>query len=183
MEPIVLSQFLRQAELQCRYAFASYEMVQRAEAVQDITTVFYGAQNLVTALGNAAKVFWGLKAEKTAARRLVRERAGVAEDSPLKDVSMRNHYEHMDERIERWGKDSRRRNLVDLVCGPKGIIVGLEDIDMFRQFDPSSGVLYFWGAEFHVGAIMQDVAAFYPQLQREAGRPHWEHMTPESPSA
>jgi len=174
MDMIVLRQFQQQAEIQCRYAMWAADSLDEALRRGDVDAVFYSAQNLVGALGNAAKVFWGAGGNKSDLRKPVRQSVGVRDESPLRDLTMRNHYEHLDERIDRWATHADHLNIADMNIGPKGMIDGLENIEMFRQFDPQEGVLYFWGDELDLRVIMSDVAAFYPRLQREAARPHWE---------
>ena len=58
---------------------------------------------------------------------------------------MRNNFEHFDERLDRWWKQSARHNNVDMNIGPKDTMIkGVDDIDMFRQFDPGTADITFW---------------------------------------
>ena len=171
---MLLRQFQQQAELQCRYSFTAAQMLDKAVEGGEMQGTFFAAQMLVTSLGNVAKVFWGSGGRKAKAREPVRRSIGVSDGSPLKNVAMRNHYEHLDERIEGWWNSSKSRNIADHLIGPPGMIEGIEPIGMFRQFDPSTGKLHFWSDEFDLREIMQDMAGFFPRLQKEAAKPHWE---------
>ena len=80
---------------------------------------------------------------------------------------MRNNFEHLDERLDQWWKESNRHNHVDLSIGPRSMISGIDDIDMFRAFDPRTADLAFWGQSFNIQAIMQEVQRILPKLKEE----------------
>ena len=87
---------------------------------------------------------------------------------------MRNHFEHMDERIDRWWAESNRHNHADKIIGPKSTIDGIDPIDSFRWFDPSTSLVIFWGQEFNIQALVSEVERVLPKLQEEALKPHWD---------
>ena len=87
---------------------------------------------------------------------------------------MRNHFEHFDERLDKWWLKSKRHNYADLNIGPKGhSIAGLETVELFRLFDPTTTDIIFWGEEFNVGDIAREVRRILPIVMEEAGKPHW----------
>jgi hypothetical protein len=63
-------------------------------------------QSILVAAGNASKLLWGSSRGKEEERELLREAAGVADDSPLKSRKIRNAFEHIDERLEDWSEQS-----------------------------------------------------------------------------
>lgn len=117
--------------------------------------IFYGIQSLLNAGANISKMLWGQRGGKAEQRQRLRDSIGISDDSPLREVTMRNHFEHMDERIDRWWSESLRHNYADKNIGPRGrAIVGLDTIDMFRLFDPQTADIVFWGQEFNLQALV-----------------------------
>ncbi|MGH9787939.1 MAG: hypothetical protein ACRD4U_04445 [Candidatus Acidiferrales bacterium] len=176
MDLMLLRVFQRQVLYQCECALHSAEQVNAALQAQDIQGAFCGLQNLLNAAANISKALWGQKDQANVAlvRTQLRESIGIADNSPLKDVRMRNHYEHFDERIDRWWTESHTRNIADMNLGPAQSIAGLAPIERFRSFDPASGQLEFWGESFDVRAVIQEIQRVLPKLREEAMKPHWD---------
>ena len=174
MDLMLLRVFQQQVLLQCRYVLVSAKYLQDANQHHDTVAVFYAIQNLLTAAANVAKALWGQKGSKAVDRGALRLSIGVNDSSPLRLVTMRNNFEHFDDRLDKWWRDSFRHNHADLNIGPKDAIAGLDDIDRFRMFDPTSTDVIFWGETFNLNALIDEVARICPLLEEEANRPHWE---------
>jgi hypothetical protein len=106
MDPTLLHIFQTQVELQCRYALLAALQLDAAMLAQDGTTGFYALQNLLNAVANISKVCWGQRGKATEIRRPLRESIGVADTSALRTTTMRNNFEHIDERITEWWNES-----------------------------------------------------------------------------
>jgi hypothetical protein len=141
-----------------------------ASANQD--QLWVGCQMFLVGAGNLSKLFWGRKGKLREQRRPLRESLGVADDSPLRDVDMRNNFEHFDERIDRWWRESPRHNNLDRMVGSPNMVSGLDNIDRFRVFDPSTGCIIFWGETFALQPIATEVERILPLAEREARKPH-----------
>src|SRR5215813_10323845 len=102
MELMLLRSFQRQILLQCKFVMQAAGEMNRGMDTQNVTYIFYAAQNLLNAAANISKALWGSGGEKAAARKPIRDSVGIGDDSPLRDVVMRNNYEHFDERLEKW---------------------------------------------------------------------------------
>jgi hypothetical protein len=83
---------------------------------------------------------------------------------------MRNNFEHFDERLDRWWAKSKRHNYSDFNLGPIG---SFDEIDSFRNFDPASTDLSFWGQAFNLQSLINEVQSILPKLEAEASKPHW----------
>ncbi|GBQ69607.1 hypothetical protein AA103196_2259 [Ameyamaea chiangmaiensis NBRC 103196] len=166
--------FQRQLKLQAEFIIISSEQINSALKERDVTKVFYSIQNFLNASANIAKCLFGSGGRKCAQRKSLRESIGVDENSPFKNVSARNNFEHMDERIDRWWGESRRHNLCDLNITPAGFIQGFETVEWFRNFDPETTDITFFSEKFNLQEIVDEVQRIYPKLQEEAGKPHWE---------
>jgi hypothetical protein len=70
---------------------------------------------------------------------------------------MRNHFEHFDERMEKWNKTSVHHNFADKLIGPTHMILGFEQGDYFRHFDTSKGAIRFNGEEYLIQPIVDEL--------------------------
>lgn len=174
MDLMLLRVFQRQLELQCRFMILAAQDVNQGLKNKDVYYTFYAIQNLLSAGANISKTLWGTRGAKSAERAPLRDSIGIMDDSPLRAVTMRNNFEHMDERIERWWGDSKHHNHSDLNISSRSGIAGIEKIDWFRHFDPQTTDLTFWGEDFNLQALISEAQRILPKLQEEAHKPHWE---------
>ena len=182
MDVMLLRMFQQQVLLQCQFMLLSAHELSAAMVSMNSTRTFYAIQSLLNAAANVSKAFWGSGGRQADDRYDLRDSIGIPEDSPLREVRMRNNFEHLDERLDQWWKESNRHNHVDLSIGPRSMISGIDDIDMFRAFDPRTADLAFWGQSFNIQAIMQEVQRILPKLKEGANKPHWD-PPPTEPSA
>jgi hypothetical protein len=162
MDPFLVQVFRYQVEFQCKAilkASAEIDAGVAAEPGGDAYGVFYGIQNLLVAAANCSKALWGEGGRLSTQRQPLRDALGVTDASPLKDVNMRNNFEHFDERLDRWWTESPNHNIADLNLGTVRMITGLAAMENFRQFDPDSGDLLFWGDRFNINALVGEARA------------------------
>ena len=107
MDLMLLRIFQRQLALQCRYLLVSFREAGMGLKEGKTDQVFYGLQNLLNAGANISKAFWGQRGQLADLRKPLRDSVGVADDSPLRQVTMRNNFEHIDERLDRCGRNRR----------------------------------------------------------------------------
>lgn len=174
-----MREFQRQVALQCKFLLIAANEVNTGLQQKNTERVFYALQNLLNAGANISKMLWGQKDRKANERKPIRDSADIADNSPLREVAMRNNFEHLDERIDRWWNESKVRNYADMNLGPKSMFNGLDTMDMFRLYDPTTANLMFWGQEFNIQAIVLEVEKILPRLQEEADKPLWEEVSPE----
>lgn len=102
MTPRLLHIFETHVELQC------FAIVLAAEQALDealtrrqtgIRPAFCAIQSLLAGAANLSIALWGQKGSRSGAREGLRKSLGVDDNSPLRSVRMRNHYEHFDERL------------------------------------------------------------------------------------
>lgn len=140
----------------------------------DAIGTFSALQALLNAAANISKAFWGSGGRLADERLALRQSVGVMDNSALNLVKMRNHFEHIDERIDQWWSRSEAHIHVDLQIGSRAAISGIKDIDRFRAYDPNTTDVIFWGAEFNVRDLVSAIEQLLPKLQVEASKPHWE---------
>jgi hypothetical protein len=167
MDPRLLEVFQKQVTLQVNFANFSAQQINAGVKDQDINTIFFGIQNLLNAAANIAKALWGGGGKRAEQRKPLRDSIGIDDNSPLKVVSMRHNFEHIDERLDTWWQKSTDHNYVDLNVGAVETvtIVGNDEINNFRRYDAHSFDLLFWGEKFNIREIMLEVQRITPILQ------------------
>jgi hypothetical protein len=173
MELELLRVFQRQVQLQCQFMLKAAHEANAGLDQRDTGLIFYALQNLLNAAANVSKALWGQGGKFTAERKDLRDSIGVTDASPLRSVTMRNNFEHFDERLDKWWRDSKAHHNFDLSIGPPSGIAGVDHIDLFRRFDPATTDLWFWNQDFNTQEIINEVQRILPKLTEEASKPHW----------
>ena len=135
--------------------------------------MFYGVQTLLNAAANISKALWGQGHKFASERQDLRDRIGIDDSSPLSTVTVRNRFEHFDEKLDKWWRDPQRQGYIDLWIGPQSAIQGVAPRDRFRAFDPTTTDIYFWGQEFNIQALVTEVQRILPKLRYDASKPPW----------
>jgi hypothetical protein len=143
------------------------EAMDRAwETMRSTTDTWYAVQNLLIACGNLSKLLWGKKSQ-TASRKDLRHSLGVSDDSPLRDRSLRDYFEHFDEKLEAWYAKSERRNFVGRNIGPANMIQGLNEAERFHHFDPTTGIVTFTDKSVSLPALVAEIERIRPIARTE----------------
>lgn len=178
MDDHLASLFVTQVEAQCRYADLAVRDLEQALLAtgrpESRVRVWYSLQAFLTASANLSKALWGRSDKAERDRASLRTRLGIRDDSPLRGVRVRNHHEHLDERLDQWWATSVGHNYVDFAIGPvRQVVIGLEPTEIFRQFDPETGELIFWDDTFNVAEIMAEIARIWPTVDALQRTPYW----------
>lgn len=118
-------------------------------------------QAFLTAVANISKACWGQKGEFADVRAELRASLEVKDDSPIRPTTMRNHFDHFDEKLDQWWAKSTNHNYLDLSFGDMAVAVGgegISQINKFRSFDPATGNLVFWGLSYHLPTVEKELA-------------------------
>ncbi len=182
MDLMLLRMFQGQVQLQCQALLVSVHALNSAQLTGDMAHTWIAIQNILNAAANISKALWGQGGRLAAQREPLRGNLQVDDTSPLRDVVMRNHFEHYDERLDHWWNTSEAYNHLDMSVLPPGAVEGIADTDMFRVFDPTSADIVFWGQRFNVRALGQEAARLLPIASAEARKSHWEPLEPTSTS-
>lgn len=164
--------FQTQVQLQCEFVLLAASELDAGVKAGDLTRTFFAVQNLLNAAANTGKALWGQGGNLAAERQRLRDSLGVTEQSPLRSVVMRNHFEHFDERLDRWSAESKARNSADLMVGTR--IEAFDEIDRFRMYNPDTMEVAFWGQTFDLKVIVDEVVRILPTAQAEAIKPFWD---------
>lgn len=165
--------FQEQVRDQSQAVLVAAEQISQALATGDNRRLFLACQNLLAGAANVSKMLWSQNGKRTDERRVLRESLGVADDSPLKSRAMRNHLEHLDERIDAWWDTSTSHNYVDRMIGPPESIGGFSDGDQFRVYDPTRHQMVFLGTRYDIIPLVDEAKRLLPIAHAEASKPHW----------
>lgn len=172
MELRLLRMFQYQVALQCKFLILSAKEIERSLGERDVENTFYAIQNFLNSGANISKALWGQCGRHADERKQLRDSVGIGDNSPLRKVTMRNNFEHFDERLDKWWKKSKRHAYADMLIGNKDMIGGIEKKDTFRRYDPVTTDIVFWGQEFNLKQLLTEAKRILPKLEEEANKPH-----------
>lgn len=174
MDTFLLRVFQSNVLEQCKFIIFSYTTLNNSLTRNQNDAAFYSIQNLLTSSANISKILWGQKGKRLEERKLLRDSIGILDSSPLREVNMRNHFEHIDERIDRWWLESKRKIYIDSNIMSISKIHGYEDVELFKTFDPITFDVIFWGEKFNIRSIVKEVQLILPVVEAESRKPPWD---------
>lgn len=91
----------------------------------------------------------------------------VTQRSPLYDRTLRNHFEHFDEKLEGWFSSAPHGPYVGRNVGPqKAFQAG--KTRRFAHFDPGTSKVTFWGHSMVLERVVQEAARIRPLAEAES---------------
>lgn len=112
-------------------------------------------QTIYISAGNISKILWGSGRSDPEKRVALRERLGVADNTCFQSkVSLRNDFEHLDERVEEASRDGGLGGFLGRNIGAIGD--GTPHPQMFGHFDQESGDLRFWKNTINVFDVVAE---------------------------
>src|SRR5215213_7566859 len=170
MDQKILAVFLNQVLIQSKFFLKAADDLDTAlnSAERDsVTNVFFALQSMLTSAANISKALWGQGGSRSNERVALRRLIGISDSSAFRDVTMRNTFDHFDERIEKWWQTSTSRDPIDCaVISTDSVVVNSDPINWFRVFEPDTKQLYFWGQQFDVQRLTDEGQKMPPQLER-----------------
>jgi len=146
--------------MQCAYAWdvanTMSDILNMPNSPEKIPRFFREAGYFLQHTSAISRLLWPAK---TGSNDLAKKRGShlcemlkVNEDHILNKRHLRNHFEHIDERLDDWGQNSPHHNLVYESIGSRTNIRGdvITDKDVFRLFNPQTSILSFRGEEYNV---------------------------------
>ena len=133
--------------------------------------VWAALQSILISAANISKFLWGSGRDRKrleAARKPLRELVGIEDGSVLDSTSLRNDFEHFDERIEEWASGPSSWAYIARIIGPSNFeAVGGGDLPLpgtFGRFYTDTGIVKFWDNEIDLYAVVQAIRALYQRL-------------------
>lgn len=135
------------------------------------TELFFSIQNFLTAFGNIHKILYGSGGKKFKERSELRSTVGMENDEIFHSALMRNHYEHIDSRIDQWWSETGGRVFVDgnITNGSPDFGV-VNRLSLFRNYDIKLGLATFWGDSHDIKGIAEYVNQILPRVREVCER-------------
>ncbi len=103
MDLMLLRLFQQQTLEQCSYILIAANRLDNRIATNSYGNSFwFELQNFVVSAANVSKLLWGQGGKLAKKRKALRESIKVKDSSALRSTTMRNHFEHIDERLDKW---------------------------------------------------------------------------------
>jgi hypothetical protein len=132
---------------------------------------WFALQSILSAAANLSKLLWGSRDDPDAeARRAdLRVAAGVSDESVLRSPKVRNQFEHIDQKIEKWFNTSGGKGYVSRNIGQYGDIhiESDEDASRFGRWDPETGIVTFWTHSVSIPEIVTEVERILPIVSEQ----------------
>ncbi|MFW9994949.1 MAG: hypothetical protein ACFFD4_23105 [Candidatus Odinarchaeota archaeon] len=82
----------------------------------------------------------------------------------MRDRKFRNHFEHFDERIDKWAEKGGG-SLIDRVIGDLNKIKGIEPEKTFRHYDPVAKAITFYKEPYSTKVIKDAIQALRDNIK------------------
>ena len=148
--------FISEIVLQSKIAELAAKRLSAIKDNFDQIEVWSSIQSILVAAGNVSKILWPQKEYEVRGERL-RKLLKVTEDNLLSDRKFRNHFEHYDDRIEKWFKWKSSAVYRDLVIDPFKPIWGDAIVNQHRAYNPLKHTLTFRGESFDLAAVLREL--------------------------
>jgi hypothetical protein len=169
----LLEAFIREIDEQCIFALNAAGGINAGlQSGPSQDQIWLSIRALLTAAANISKCLWPTENRSTRSDfpdrgEALRGALDVEDDSPLSNRDLRNHFEHMDERLETWWLEDPHHNIARRIIGPfDRTIVGLAPGSMFEQFDPDTARVAFRGDTFELQPLVDEISQLKSQTTR-----------------
>jgi len=109
------------------------------------------------AAGNVSKILWPQEKKYSLRGKGLRELLKIDDNNILSDRSLRNHFEHYDDRIEEWFKGKSSAVYSDLAIDPLKSTRRNFPTNHHREYDPLMQTLTFRGESFDLAAVLKEL--------------------------
>ena len=144
------SNFLTEIIFQVRMAEHAAKSLKKSTTHSDQMETWGSIQLILIAAGNVSKILWPVKKECKDRGVHLRRLLKIEEDNLIADRNFRNHFEHYDERLEKWTEN--RKGYFDFVMNPSMQSFGLQNIS--RGYNVDSNTLVFQGEVLDLNVIL-----------------------------
>ena len=115
MNPLVEMALLSEIVDQAKFAERAAGLLDDSDEPVDT----WGAiQAILVSAANVSKILWPVRRQNKARGKHLRDLLGLSDDSLLSDRTIRNHFEHYDERIEEWFENNASAVYMDRRIDP-----------------------------------------------------------------
>ncbi|CAD2074874.1 hypothetical protein JEOAER750_01028 [Jeotgalicoccus aerolatus] len=146
-------------EFQCDIAVKSYvKLISYMQSQEEDNDIFWlYISSFLNATANISKILWGSNKKIYEKRKPLRETLNITSDMKIKERIFRNNFEHIDERIAKWSRISKNKNIVINGFFDLHMVQGIEPHEFIRIYQPSKHSLYFMGEDYEFEPILKEL--------------------------
>lgn len=159
MNPLHESVFLSEIVLQSKIVFKAHDRLLLASENRDQVELWSSIQSILVASGNISKILWPSRNKSKDRGLYLRKMLKIEKDHILSNRKFRDHFEHYDERIEKWFLDKPGASYVDLSMNPS-MRLSLPQND-HRGYNSVDNTLVFRGEILDLNKIVIGVQQIY----------------------
>jgi len=149
--------FISEIVLQSKIAELATKRLSAIKDNFDQIEVWSSIQSILVAAGNVSKILWPQEKKYAVRGKRLRELLKVDDTNMLSDRSLRNHFEHYDDRIEKWFKGKSSAVYSDLAIDPLKSMRRNFPTNHHRAYDPLTQTLTFRGESFDLAAVLKEL--------------------------
>ncbi|KXI30857.1 hypothetical protein [Paraglaciecola hydrolytica] len=170
MDEFLAKIYLEQAKQECERCFHSIQIMNAITQKKLDDDFFQHALDLIHHAAAVSRIFWppggkNKQSTKRAHRRgqALRDMLQLQSGHAVQNRSLRDHFEHFDERLDDWAENSRNRNIVHRLFGPRSAIggVAIQDSDIIHHFDPATKIFGFRGEHYNIQELATGIDDIY----------------------
>jgi len=168
MDEFIEGIYIRELLVQCQYAVDAIRRMNEVLAARGSSSEFFReAGDFLQHSGAVSRLLWPPGSTNRAKKKRAKKRGAhlrqalkVDDVHVLRARTLRDHFEHLDERLDDWTETSPHRNIVDHMIGPRTAIGGdaIKDQDIIRMYDPSTKLIVFRGERFDIQALVNGLS-------------------------
>ncbi len=145
--------FIGEIVNQAKFADRAAQHLETASGADPIE-IWGAIQSVLIAAANVSKILWPIRKSSVVRGDALRKLLDVDDRNPLSDRSLRNHFEHYDERIEDWFKGEYSAVYIDSSIDPFDSAWGRNLANVHRGYNPLTKTLTFRGDSTDLAAIL-----------------------------
>ena len=149
--------FIGEIVLQSKIAELAAKRLSAIKDNFDQIEVWSSIQSILVAAGNVSKILWPQDKKYAVRGKRLRALLKVDDNNMLSDRSLRNHFEHYDDRIEKWFKGKSSAVYSDLAIDPLKSMRRSFPTNHHRAYDPLTQTLTFRGESFDLAAVLKEL--------------------------
>ncbi len=147
--------FIGEIVMQSKIAERAAERLPSTTDHFDSLEVWCSIQSILVAAANVSKILWPQRKMSVARGEMLRTLLNIDDSNLLFDRKLRNHFEHYDERIEKWFEKNCSAVYMDPIIDSFESVWGRNTVSRHRVYDPMTQILTFRGESVDLAAILK----------------------------
>lgn len=156
LEPLAEMVFIGEIVFQIKIAQRAAERLFSQPNKIDQTEIWCSIQSILVATANVSKILWPHKNFADRSEKL-RKLLNVDKENMLSKRQFRNHFEHYDERIERWFKEKDSAVYADNIIEGYREDWGEMTTNYHRSYNPMTQSVNFRGESINIGEVLEEL--------------------------